>query len=58
MNEKLLTTLRVTTHATEQLTHGAEATDDAATQLEHIVSQLTSAVGGQDTDRAKTASPT
>ena len=45
MNEKLATALRVTTQATEQLTKGAKSTDDAATQLEHIVGQLTAVVG-------------
>jgi len=45
MNEKLATSLRVTTQATEQLTRGASATNDAATQMEYIVGQLTSVVG-------------
>jgi methyl-accepting chemotaxis protein len=45
MNEKLATTLRVTTQASEQLTRGAKSTDDAALQLEQVVEQLTSAVG-------------
>lgn len=45
MNEKLATSLRVTTQATEQLTRGASATNDAAMQMEYIVGQLTSVVG-------------
>ncbi len=48
MNEKLKTTIRVTTQATGQLTKGAEATEDAATQLERIVEALTSVVGAQE----------
>jgi methyl-accepting chemotaxis protein len=51
MNEKLATALRVTTQATEQLTKGAKSTDDAATQLEYIVGQLTAVVGERATDR-------
>ncbi len=45
MNEKLATSLRVTTQATEQLTRGASSTNDAAAQMEYIVGQLTSVVG-------------
>jgi methyl-accepting chemotaxis protein len=45
MNEKLSTSLRVTTQATEQLTRGASSTNDAAAQMEYIVGQLTSVVG-------------
>ena len=45
MNEKMATSLRVTTQATEQLTRGANSTNDAATQMEYIVDQLTSVVG-------------
>ncbi|HTK09149.1 MAG TPA: cache domain-containing protein [Ktedonobacteraceae bacterium] len=45
MNEKLATSLRVTTQATEQLTRGASSTNDAAAQMEYIVEQLTSVVG-------------
>jgi methyl-accepting chemotaxis protein len=45
MNEKLATSLRVTTQATEQLTRGASSTNEAATQMEYIVEQLTSVVG-------------
>ncbi len=45
MNEKLATSLRVTTQATEQLTKGASSTNDAAVQMEYIVGQLTSVVG-------------
>jgi hypothetical protein len=45
MNEKLGTSLRVTTQATEQLTRGASSTNEAATQMEYIVEQLTSVVG-------------
>lgn len=45
MNEKLATSLRVTTQAADQLTTGAKSTDDAATQLEQIVGKLTSVVG-------------
>ena len=44
MNEKLATSLRVTTQATEQLTRGASSTNEAATQMEYIVQQLTSVV--------------
>ncbi len=45
MNEKLATSLRVTTQATEQLTKGASSTNEAAAQMEYIVGQLTSVVG-------------
>jgi methyl-accepting chemotaxis protein len=45
MNEKLAMSLRVTTQATEQLTKGANATNDAAAQMEYIVGELTSVVG-------------
>ncbi len=45
MNERLATSLRVTTQATEQLTRGATSTNDAAGQMEYIVEQLTSVVG-------------
>jgi len=45
MNEKLATSLRVTTQATEQLTKGASSTNEAAAQMEYIVEQLTSVVG-------------
>ncbi|QBD80943.1 hypothetical protein EPA93_35245 [Ktedonosporobacter rubrisoli] len=45
MNEKLSTSLRVTTQVTEQLTRGAKSTDEAATQLNKIVDQLTDVVG-------------
>lgn len=44
-NEKMLTTLRVTTQSTEQLAERARLTDEAATQLEQIVEQLSSVVG-------------
>lgn len=44
-NEKMLTTLRVTTQSTDQLAERARLTDEAATQLEQIVEQLTSVVG-------------
>lgn len=44
-NDKLMAALRVTTQASEQLTNGAKSTDDAATQLEQVVSQLTAVVG-------------
>ncbi len=47
MNERLATSLRVTTQATEQLTRGATSTNDAAGQMEYIVEQLTSVVGEQ-----------
>ncbi len=46
VNEKLTTSIRVTTQATEQLTNGAESTDAAASQLETIVNQLTTVVEG------------
>jgi len=49
-NEKLAAALRVTTRATEQLTHGARSTDDAATQLEYIVRQLMNVVGEEETN--------
>ncbi len=45
-NKKLETALRVTTQVTDQLTKGAQAADNAATELENIVEQLTSVVGG------------
>lgn len=44
-NEKLATSLRVTTQAAGQLSRGAKSTDEAATQLEQIVEQLTDVVG-------------
>jgi methyl-accepting chemotaxis protein len=47
MNDRLATSLRVTTQATEQLTRGATSTNDAAGQMEYIVAQLTSVVGEQ-----------
>jgi len=45
MNDRLATSLRVTTQATEQLTRGATSTNEAASQMEYIVEQLTSVVG-------------
>jgi hypothetical protein len=45
MNQKLASVLRVTTQATDQLTAGAKSTDEAASELENIVDQLTSVVG-------------
>jgi hypothetical protein len=45
MNDKLETSLRVTTQVTEQLTRGATSTNEAAGQMEYIVKQLTSVVG-------------
>ncbi|GHO62407.1 hypothetical protein KSC_012990 [Ktedonobacter sp. SOSP1-52] len=45
MNDKLETSLRVTTQVTEQLTRGATSTNEAASQMEYIVKQLTSVVG-------------
>lgn len=45
MNGRLETSLRVTTQATEQLTRGATSTNEAASQMEYIVEQLTSVVG-------------
>lgn len=47
MNDRLATSLRVTTQATEQLTRGANSTNEAAGQMEYIVEQLTSVVGEQ-----------
>ncbi len=44
-NEKLLTTVRVTTQSAEQLAKGAKATDESASQLEQIVDELTAVVG-------------
>ena len=49
MNEKLKTTIRVTTQATDQLAKGAESTEEAAAQLEAIVEELTSVVGARET---------
>ncbi len=57
MNEKLLTTLRLTTRATEQLTKGAEATDEAAEQLEDIVNQLASVIGKRDVETSSPSAP-
>jgi methyl-accepting chemotaxis protein len=45
MNEKLQTSLRVTTQTSDQLTNGANSTNEAATQIETIVEQLTAVVG-------------
>jgi methyl-accepting chemotaxis protein len=45
MNDRLQTSLRVTTQTSEQLTNGANSTNEAAAQIETIVDQLTSVVG-------------
>ncbi len=44
-NEKLLTTVRVTTQSADQLARGAKSTDESASQLEQIVGELTAVVG-------------
>jgi methyl-accepting chemotaxis protein len=45
MNDRLQTSLRVTTQTSEQLTNGANSTNEAAAQIETIVDQLTAVVG-------------
>jgi methyl-accepting chemotaxis protein len=45
MNEKMMTTLRVTDQVTNQLTKSASSSDASARGLEQIVNQLTSVVG-------------
>ena len=45
MNDKLQMTLRVTNQSSDQLTHGATSTNEAASQIETIVEQLTAVVG-------------
>jgi len=44
-NQKLATAIKVTTQVNEQLTSGANAATDAASQLEQVVKQLREVVG-------------
>lgn len=46
-NEKLSSSIRVTTQAATQLTRDAKSTDETAAQLEQIVHQLTAVVGSR-----------
>ncbi len=48
-NEKLASSIRVTTQAATQLTRDAKSTDETAAQLEQIVQQLTRVVGTSNT---------
>jgi hypothetical protein len=52
-NDKLASALRVTNRATEQLNKGAQSTDTAATELEHIVQQLIAVIGTKEKSENK-----